>query len=100
MSEHSDARILLIEAGSATGPAELSMVPAWPSLMGGPADWNYATTTQPGLGGGVVHYPQGKVLGGSGRINAMAHLRGHRADYDNWAATGATGWAYDDLLPY
>ncbi|MFI5709347.1 GMC family oxidoreductase [Kribbella sp. NPDC051620] len=100
LSEQPDARILLIEAGSATGPAEMSMVPAWPSLMGGPVDWNYATTTQPGLGGGVVHYPQGKVLGGSGRINAMAHLRGHRADYDDWAATGATGWAYDDLLPY
>lgn len=100
LSEQHDVQVLLIEAGPASGPAELSVVPAWPALMGGPVDWKYATTAQPGLGGGVVPYPQGKVLGGSGRINAMAHLRGHRADYDGWAANGATGWAYEDLLPY
>jgi choline dehydrogenase len=30
----------------------------------------------------------------------MAHLRAHRASYDAWAAGGATGWGYEDLLPY
>ena len=39
-------------------------------------------------------YPRGRALGGSGAINAMAHIRGHRAVYDAWAAAGAAGWGY------
>ena len=39
-------------------------------------------------------YPRGRALGGSGAINAMAHVRGHRAVYDGWAAAGAAGWGY------
>ena len=42
----------------------------------------------------------GRGLGGGGAVNAMAHIRGHRAVYDAWAAGGATGWGYDSLLPY
>ncbi len=30
----------------------------------------------------------------------MAHVRGHRAVYDAWAADGAAGWGFADLLPY
>ena len=45
-------------------------------------------------------WSRGKVLGGSSTINAMGHIRGHRASYDGWAALGATGWGYEDLLPY
>jgi choline dehydrogenase-like flavoprotein len=40
------------------------------------------------------------VIGGSGSVNAMIYLRGHRADFDEWAAAGCDGWSYDDVLPY
>jgi choline dehydrogenase len=40
------------------------------------------------------------VLGGSNAINAMVYLRGHRNDFDNWAAQGATGWNYEGVFPY
>ena len=30
----------------------------------------------------------------------MIHVRGHRADFDAWAQTGATGWDYDSVRPY
>ncbi len=44
--------------------------------------------------------PRGKMLGGSSGINYMAYVRGHPGDFDAWAAGGATGWSYDEVLPY
>jgi choline dehydrogenase len=42
----------------------------------------------------------GQVLGGSSSINGMTFLRGHRSGYDEWLASGAAGWGYEDLLPF
>jgi choline dehydrogenase len=100
LSENPDVSVLLLEAGAAVGPAEIRFPAAWPALLGGAADWSFFTTPQSGLDGNTVFYPRGKVLGGSSAINAMAHIRGHRADYESWQLEGADGWGYDDLLPY
>ncbi|GAA1264894.1 hypothetical protein GCM10009609_30120 [Pseudonocardia aurantiaca] len=100
LSEQRDVQVLLLEAGPADGPAMMSVPPAWPALIGSEVDWGYATVPQRGLGGAVLPYPRGKVLGGSSSINAMAHLRGHRSAIDAWDPAGAKGWGYDDLLPY
>ena len=42
----------------------------------------------------------GKMLGGSGSFNAMNFVRGNHKNYDDWAAQGAKGWSYKDVLPY
>jgi choline dehydrogenase-like flavoprotein len=63
-------------------------------------NWSFETTPQPGLGGRRGYQPRGKTLGGSSSINAMVYTRGHRSDYDGWAALGNTGWSYADVLPY
>jgi choline dehydrogenase len=43
---------------------------------------------------------QASVLGGGSSVNAMIYIRGVPADYDRWAANGAVGWSYEDVLPY
>jgi choline dehydrogenase len=63
-------------------------------------NWLFTSAPQEGLGGRTVSIPRGRVLGGSSAINGMIYIRGHRADYDAWAAMGCTGWGYDDVLPY
>jgi choline dehydrogenase-like flavoprotein len=54
-------------------------------------NWGFHTVPQPGLNGRVGYQTRGKGLGGSSVINAMIYTRGHRWDYDHWAALGNTG---------
>jgi choline dehydrogenase len=98
LTQDASTRVLLLEAGSAARTRAMTVPDAWPELLGTAADWAGTTTAQ--AGAGPVAYPRGRTLGGSGAINAMAHVRGHRAVYDRWAAAGAPGWGYADLLPY
>jgi choline dehydrogenase len=100
LSADSSKRVLLIEAGPAKGPAVMADRRAWPTLLGSDLDWADRTVPQPGLGGTAPMLSHGKVLGGSSGINGGYFLRGHRANYDRWAAEGATGWDYESLLPY
>jgi choline dehydrogenase len=95
LSEDPGARVLLLEAGSDERPPAMTTPDAWPGLQGTAADWADVTTGQADTG--PVPYPRGRALGGSGAINAMAHVRGHRAVYDAW---GADGWDFQGLLPY
>ena len=64
------------------------------------SNYRYETVPQPGLNGRRGFQPRGRGLGGSSAINAMIYIRGSAWDYDNWARLGATGWGYDDVLPY
>lgn len=63
-------------------------------------DWGFQSEPEPHLGGRRLACPRGKVLGGSSSINGMVYVRGHAEDYETWAAMGAQGWAYADVLPY
>ena len=101
LSEDSAVKVTLLEAG----PVDASVLihcPAGLALMAqtGQANWAFDTVPQRGLNGRTGYQPCGKVLGGSSSINAMIYARGHRQDYDHWAALGNTGWSYDEVLPY
>ena len=100
LSEDPEVSVVLLEAGGADSADEIHLPIAWSELFKGPFDWDLDSEPEPGLNGRRIYLPRGKVLGGSSSINAMIYVRGHRADYDGWAAGGATGWAYDDVLPY
>jgi choline dehydrogenase len=98
LSQDPAARVLLLEAGSFPRTRAMTVPNAWPENLGSAADWADRTTSQ--ADAGPIRYHRGRALGGSGAINAMAHVRGHRAGYDGWAADGADGWDFASLLPY
>jgi choline dehydrogenase len=100
LSEDPDAKVLLLEAGGPDSVAELHIPAAFPAVFKSGLDWDLFGEEEPGLGGRRLYLPRGRVIGGSGSINAMIYLRGHRADFDGWAAAGCDGWSYDDVLPY
>ena len=94
------ASVLLVEAGPLEAPASTMIAYAWPTLIGGEADWAYQTTPQPGLSGKATLMPHGRVVGGSSQLNGLLWTRGDPSDFDAWAHGGAPGWSYADLVPY
>jgi choline dehydrogenase len=93
------ARVCVIEAGELDeNPAIHDPARLW-ELWGSPDDWAYTTVPQRGCNGRTLDIPRGKVLGGSSCLNGMIYIRGHRSDYDAWAAAGCDDWGYDEVLP-
>src|ERR1700682_2814803 len=101
LSEDPNTSVAILEAGG-TGDNWVVTSPGAIILMiGGKVNnWAFDTVPQAGLQGRIGYQPRGKALGGSSAINAMVYIRGHRSDYDQWAALGNPGWSYADVLPY
>jgi choline dehydrogenase-like flavoprotein len=100
LSEDTDLRVLLLEAGPMDDVPNMDVPLAFPMFMKSRYDWDLQTDAEPGLNDRTIYLAHGRVLGGSSSINSMVYLRGSRADYDDWARDGATGWSYDEVLPY
>ncbi len=95
------ARVVLLEAGPKDRNPMIHIPAGVRSLLYHPnVNWNYSTEGEAGTAGRRIHWPRGKVLGGSSSINGMQYVRGNAADYDGWAQRGCIGWSYDDVLPY
>lgn len=101
LSEDPAVRVALLEAGP-RDDSVLIHCPAGLALLAksGQNNWGFQTVPQAGLDGRRGYQPRGKVLGGSSSVNAMIYTRGHRSDYDHWAAQGNPGWGWRDVLPY
>lgn len=100
LSEDPQVRVALIEAGAADTADEIHIPAAFGTLFKSEWDWDLDSEPEPELGGRRAYLPRGKMLGGCSSMNAMIYIRGNRADYDQWAADGAEGWSYEDVLPY
>jgi len=48
----------------------------------------------------AIRYEQARVMGGGSSINGMMANRGMPEDYDEWESLGATGWGWNDVLPF
>jgi choline dehydrogenase/4-pyridoxate dehydrogenase len=101
LTQAPDIRVLVLEAGGWDRSPLIQLPLGWGKLLQHRLyDWGYETEPQPTLGGRRIECARGKVVGGSSSINAMAYVRGNRADYDRWAANRLPEWSYANVLPY
>jgi choline dehydrogenase len=97
----SNANVLLLEAGPAAWHPMIHIPAGVRSLHRNPAlNWTYFTEPHQATANRKIHWPRGRVIGGSGSINGMLYVRGNPGDYDAWADAGCPGWSYADVLPY
>jgi choline dehydrogenase len=101
LSEDAGLSVCLLEAGG-SDDAVLVRAPLGFALTApfNINSWGYSTIPQAGFNGRRGFQPRGKVMGGSSSVNAMVYTRGNPHDYNQWAALGNVGWAYQDVLPY
>jgi choline dehydrogenase len=99
LAENPDVRVLLVEAGGFDDIPGVMDPALWPTNIGGGLDWGFWSEPNPDLDGRRVQMSMGKVLGGGSSMNAMAWSRGHRNDWDLFAAeSGNTSWCYQAVL--
>lgn len=96
LSERSDRRVLLLEAGRAYRAWDYPGVIASSDRLGGDAEHEWGYRSLPGYVGHPIHAIRGKVLGGSSGVNGAVALRARPEDLRRW---NLPGWSYDDLLP-
>lgn len=101
LTEDPACKVLLLEAGPRDNSPFVHMPVGNFMVLGNrKRDWCFYTDPEPELNNRRIHWPRGKMLGGSSSINGMVYIRGHAGDYDEWAAAGNRGWGYRDVLPY
>lgn len=101
LADHHTARVLLIEAGKAYSGPEVVEPAQWPMNLGSERDWAFEGQPNPHLNGRRLPLSMGKGLGGGSSINVMVWARGHRSDWDHFAAeSGDTAWGYESVLSY
>ena len=92
--------VLLLEAGGRDTNPSIHVPLGTSKLYHSNVDWDHTPAPMPKANNRQIFYPRGKTLGGSSSINTMIYIRGHRLDYDHWAALGNEGWSYEEVLPY
>ena len=100
LSEDSRRTVCLLEAGG-SGRSVFIKVPGAIVMAQRSAslNWRFQSVPQAELNGRRIPVPRGRGLGGSALINGMVYFRGNPRDYDAWAAAGAAGWSYREILP-
>lgn len=101
LSEDRRTKVALLEAGGRDTNPWIHVPAGYFRTMFNPdVTWQYGAGPEPHLGGRIVPWPRGRVLGGSSSINGLLYVRGQVRDYDVWRQLGNEGWAFRDVLPY
>ncbi|WP_445167641.1 GMC family oxidoreductase [Mycolicibacterium sp. Dal123E01] len=99
LAENPDVSVLLLEAGGSDDVPSVTNAAQWPENLGSERDWSFVSEPDPELGGRSIPFSMGKVLGGGSSVNLMVWARGHRSDWDFFAAeAGDPAWGYESVL--
>ena len=103
LSRDPATRVALIEAGPSDRRFPVNLKTALPPgnillLPHARYNWQHTFTGGPGVNNRTLICPRGKLMGGCTSVNGSVYIRGHRSDYDEWAALGNDGWRYADVL--
>jgi choline dehydrogenase len=99
LAENPDVSVLLLEAGGSDDVPEVMEAGKWPMNLGSERDWSFQSQPNANLNGRSIHMAMGKALGGGSSINVMAWARGHKSDWDFFAAEAADpAWSYESVL--
>src|SRR5271155_5596878 len=112
LSAKSANKVLLLEAGQDTphGKVPAAVLDSYPgtAYLNPNFTWNQLKVTTEVISHNnpaaprppLRIYEQARILGGGSSINGQLANRGAPTDYDEWQARGATGWNWDNVLPY
>jgi choline dehydrogenase len=99
LAESGRASVLLLEAGGSDNVASVHDIGRWPENLGSERDWGFQAEPDSQLNGRRLPLPMGKVLGGDSSTNVMFWSRGHRNDWDYFAAEAdEPSWNYESVL--
>ena len=100
LSKDPNIEVLLLEAGPRDNNP-LIHAPIGVEIISGRYDWPYCTVPQKYCQNRKIPFPQARILGGGGSINAQIFLRGTPTDYDEWATRHkCDGWSFKEIQPY
>jgi 5-(hydroxymethyl)furfural/furfural oxidase len=102
LTEDTSVKVILVEAGADTPPGNVpdDIADIFPRAYANSAYFWPELRAVARAGSAPKPYSQARILGGGSSIMGLWSLRGLPADYDDWAAAGATGWAFSDVLPF
>jgi 5-(hydroxymethyl)furfural/furfural oxidase len=112
LSARSSNKVLLLEAGQDTphGKVPAAVLDSYPgtAYLNPNFTWNQLKVTTEVISHNNPNapkpplrtYEQARILGGGSSINGQLANRGAPTDYDEWHARGATGWNWDNVLPF
>jgi choline dehydrogenase len=99
LAQNPDVSVLLIEAGGTDLVPEVLDPTLWPHNLDSQRDWGFTAAPNPHLNGRAIPLNMGKVLGGGSGINVMLWARGHKNDWEDFAAeAGDPSWGYESVL--
>lgn len=101
LAESSEHSVLVLEAGGSDRRLWVHVPIGFAkTILDKSINWAYQTEPQAELNNRSIYWPRGKLLGGSGAINGLVHIRGQHEDFESWKRSGCEGWGWDDVLPY
>jgi choline dehydrogenase len=101
LSEDSDRKVLLLEAGPDPWPLpELVADASKQTRLLLESDFVAMFPTQRHLDGSTYYALAGRIMGGGSSVNVMSVLRPQRYDLDQWVAAGNPDWSYERCLPF